>query len=238
MKSIQNYEQFKQVKQNPLNNSKSKQLYSFTKSPRFNYNGQRDNSPSFYSIKTDIASPNKGVSFGSGSKVDFSKLGTKTPGPGHYQLQYQKTNQIVNLKKHTMGTGRIQTKLKTEVPPVGIYEISNSMVQINKAPHFGLKLLPKNETCSPGPGKYDIQIKEHSKSFISGFGSGRQGFIIDETPGPQEYKPKSDMSPKYINSNWNNCQITKFSKVKRFGSNETITPGPGKYQIAGEFGIY
>ncbi|CAD8121557.1 unnamed protein product [Paramecium sonneborni] len=238
MKNPQNYDQFKSVKQNPLNNSKSKQLYSFTKSPRFNYKEKEDNQSSFYTIKTDILQSNKGVSFGSGTKVDFSKLGTKTPGPGHYQFQQQKTCEIVKLKKHTMGAGRLQTKLKTEVPPVGIYEVSQSMVQINKAPHFGLKLLPKNETCSPGPGKYDIQIKEHSKSFVAGFGSGRAGHSIDETPGPQEYSPRNQMAPKYSNSNWSNCQMTKFSKMQRFGSNETITPGPGKYQIAGEFGIY
>ncbi|CAK61738.1 unnamed protein product (macronuclear) [Paramecium tetraurelia] len=238
MKSLQNYEQFKQVKQNPLNNSRSKQLYSFSKSPRFNYKEKRDNSPSFYTIKTDLISPHKGVSFGSGSKVDFSKLGTKTPGPGHYQIKQSKTTQESNLKKHTMGVGRIQTKQKSEVPPVGLYQVTQSLVQVNKAPHFGLKLLPKNETCAPGPGKYDIQVKEHSKSFVAGFGSGRSGQTIEDTPGPLEYRPRTEMSPKYANSNWSNCQVTKFSKVQRFGSNATITPGPGKYQIAGEFGIY
>ncbi|CAD8196782.1 unnamed protein product [Paramecium octaurelia] len=238
MKSPQHQEQFKQVKQNPLNNSKSKQLYTFPKSPRFNYKEQRDNSPSFYQIKTDLVSPNKGVSFGSGSKVDFSKLGTKTPGPGYYQVQQQKLNQVTNLKKHTMGVGRTYTKQKSEVPPVGVYEVAQNLVQVNKAPHFGLKLQPKNETCSPGPGKYDIQVKEHSKSFIAGFGSGRSGQTTDDTPGPQEYRPRTEMSPKYANSNWTNCQTTTFSKVKRFGSNKTITPGPGNYQIAGEFGIY
>ncbi|CAD8100924.1 unnamed protein product [Paramecium primaurelia] len=227
-------ENFKQVKMNPLNNSTSKQLYSFSKSPRFNYKVNVDqNSSSFYEIKGTIGSPNKGVSFGLGTKVDFSKLSDKTPGPGSYKLEKEKTSTY--LQKHTMGIGRTYFKQKNDMPSVGKYNIASSIIKNERIPHFGQKIAMKDETCTPGPGKYDIQYKEHSQSVIYHPVSGRTSRTPDYIPGPQQYRPKTELSASYVNSNWSNCNVPKFSKEERFNSKQSSTPGPGKYQIPGEF---
>ncbi|CAD8111762.1 unnamed protein product [Paramecium sonneborni] len=232
-------ENFKQVKMNPLNKSTSKQLYSFSKSPRFNYKEKPDyvkNSAPFYEIKGTIGSPNKGVTFGYGTKVDFSKLCDETPGPGSYKLEIEQPK--TNIQKHTMGIGRTYYKQKNDIPDVGKYEIQSSLIKKEGVPHFGQKITFKAETCSPGPGKYDIQYKEHSQSLIYHPVSDRKSRTPDNIPGPQFYRPKTDFSANYVNSNWSNCNTSKFSKEERFSNKKSYKPGPGQYQIPGEFGIY
>ena len=77
--------EFYKIKKHPINNSKSKQLYSFPKADRFRYKTENNCSVSFYEIRDGFATQKKGVSFGYGNKTDFAKLSTPTPPPNYYQ---------------------------------------------------------------------------------------------------------------------------------------------------------
>ena len=98
-------EEYLQVNTGPVNQSKSKQLYSFPKSKRFAYKDFSNCSKSYYDIPSTFVTK-KGVGIGYGGKTDFTKLYTQTPAPGTYQLQkpvIQNGSKLI----HTFGSGRV-----------------------------------------------------------------------------------------------------------------------------------
>ena len=250
-----------------INNSTSKEMFSFPTTKRFP-DFIRDDSPFFYNIPTTITK--RSTSFGFGTKVAFPD-NNKYPGPGAYDqlLKINKKGRYIiselpNSIQNTFGS-EIRFKnnsTNTETPAPNAYNpeslikgngiIYNSRYKTKLGKSMGQRLRKIGEKLiTPGPGSYDhmnmnlegkYPSSTLSNSILNKFGNEKR-FIYskgNETPAPNAYWPESMTKGNGIiyNSRYN-TNLGKSMSWKLNELSKSTTPGPGAYEFFSEFeGFY
>lgn len=183
------------ISKNILNSSRSKQMYSFSKTKRF-YNSDSIGSATFYYNLPSVKSK-RATSIGYGSKSDFTK--ERNTNPPFYNLE-----RLFEGKKkgeapaYTIGLGREYFK-KTVV--------NNT--------------LSEPQYISPGPGKYNkmVEFGSDSPKYTIPKKSNRVTCLnkLGRTPGPGQYSCVNILG-KYYDSRLKNAPMIGWglSKSPRF----------------------
>ena len=184
-----------------------------------------------------------------GKDTSFSSNG---PGPGRYESS-------LNLSRSsccvTLSASRPEVFVSLANPGPGSYE--NHDIKSSKIKYsFSKTKRPEKKNQGPGPGRYEV--KNLSRSFSAKFGTAprKNLFQVQNTPGPNKYKPKivKDKGLSYSFSkkiavkigseipgpgahtvtNHDNSQKIKFSTSMRFiksyyEKDHMEKPGPGTY---------
>lgn len=144
-----------------LNNSSSTQAFSFSKLER-KFSPNKTPAPTDYSPEKSCLKDSIRYSCGKSERIDFTKLKTKTPGPGSYYREAQ--NKVLAGK---FGSAKRESKfvadtqapyLKIEPKPLGPFYSINGKRSERKAQQ------------TPGPGAYqvDLQFKPSSPAYSMG----------------------------------------------------------------------
>ncbi|KAL4443097.1 hypothetical protein ABPG74_002164 [Tetrahymena malaccensis] len=165
-----------QICNSPLNNSKSKQMYSFPKETRFKNNANSQSANVFYDLPSMRMT--RSTAIGYGSKYDFTKQNTRTPAPNAYE---QKMNTIQQAERKGWSFGLSRENMAKTSGPLGqlnLFSPGPGTYQVPSAlsrQAFTLRQRTaspdaKNTNLkSPGPGAYASlpAIKEDGKYFLS-----------------------------------------------------------------------
>lgn len=258
----------KKIHDSPFNLSPTKQLYSFTRSKRFNEKVSRSLcSRAFYDIPEKLYQGHKGTSLGYSQKYDFTKHSKNVPAPNAYVPGNLTIAEAVN-KKHgyTFGVSRDMFKQSGMV-----FHLKNAASIPGPDAYF--PALPKNQICASlksrialpeskqskiGPGDYSIPPAfQTGKPLIDSRHRNVKGVRfppIRKPEGGENQPPKTEvpeatlcsdtkfqMNGKgtYFNSKYHNTQSSAFPKQNRsMEVRKSDRPGPGYYQAPSEFGIY
>lgn len=241
-----------------INNSQSKQMYSFGKEERFPK--MKRNTDSFYTLPSTKMNRTAGIGYG--TKSDFTKKpGQKGITAGFYSILRDYDDYPAHMRGHSFrfGPGRNEVRINGEaygkkVPGPGNYGIAPRYKFGNGGPQFALKgklsydYSVKRQKGMPGPGTYNpiININKEGKYASSkirnmrvfSFGSPNDDrFKVrdNKVPGPC-YTMPSTLGRQY-NSRYINDRYTYLSgRIKYPGSKDNY-PGPGSYLPFSEFGI-
>jgi hypothetical protein len=239
-----------------LNDSTTKQAYSFGRAIRFKINEKKDDNYHFYDLP-ELKS-NRSTTLGYGKKGTSSNI----IGCGSNQL-YAAPSYFDPKKKnapsYTFGVSR-PTKRKQENSPGPIYNVAKKFGQGIPGYIFGTsgknnpRRLQRCSSSNPGPGAYyneknhNIGFNYNSKLINSGsvvIGKEKRFFIKDKdkTPGPGSYNIP-DLINKSGMINFNSKYVSiparsfvgkksqyKFKKVES-------SPGPGQYNFFSIFEGY
>ena len=185
-----------------INNSPSKQMYSFPLSKRFpDYN--EDSSQFFFEKSSTLSQRKASIGYGKRSTILLSKRG-KTDN--YYNIPPTiNANSKSGSPKYTFGFSR----------------------DICRYP----KCLDERKTPGPMNyfpyKKFGQNGLKYSMSFRYKYKKDPDNF-----PGPGTYEvPGLNKKGIYYNSNYRNIQVNKFSKTKRFTQYDWKTPGPGAYNF-------
>ena len=238
-----------------LNDSSTKQAYSFGRASRFKTSLRKDNLYHFYDLP-DIKNT-RGTTLGYGKKCDYDKL----VGCGSNQL-YAAPNYFDpkqhNAPVYSFGVSRPKPSRK-ENSPGPKYDVTNKTGYKLPGFVFGTAGLYKNRrlnrsTSIPGPGSYfneqnhKIGIDYNSKLLnLANVVIGKEkrffGKTKDQTPGPGSYNiPGLINKTGMINFNSKYISIPARSfigkrnnyKIKKIDS----SPGPGQYDFFSIFEGY
>ena len=237
-----------------LNDSSTKQAYSFGRAERFKQSKKMDNSYHFYDLP-DIRS-NRSTTLGYGKKGISSKI----IGCGSNQL-YAAPNYFDpkqhNAPVYSFGASRPKPS-RYENSPGPIYNVTN---KLGNGPGFvfgtsGLKNYKRMQRCSsvPGPGAYYNEENHkigfnYSSKLINSANViiGREKRFIkkekDKTPGPGAYNiPGLINETGIINFNSKYVSIPARSFIGRKNSYKVkkidSSPGPGQYNYFSIFEGY
>lgn len=199
-----------QIAKSPLNNSKSKYLYSFSRSPRFSDPKKTIDYP-MYNLTT-WRNP-RAASIGYGTKYDFTKE-NKDKCQNFYNISKDFNPKTSEAPCYTFGLGRSSFEK--------VYYESNKMIDKN----------------IPGPAKYSIlkPFGHEAPKYTLTFRQEDKGIKAkSKEPGPGEYKLVG-INPKgsYPSSNFCNTPNINFGNYteKRFNYSEKMkVPGPGQYEV-------
>ncbi len=238
-----------------LNNSKTKQAYSFGKSLRFSNNNKSDIFYHFYNLPS--LQSNRATSLGYGKKCEYNKINQGCGSnklysfPSYFDIKYH------NSPAYSFGLGKKLQKEKNKSPGP-IYNISSN---INKIPCviFGKEGLNINRKLKKnfsflGPGYY-FNEKNHeiNHSFTSNLMNsvnlviGKEKRFIDysknNTPGPGKYNIPSltnksgiIFNSKYISSPGKSFLGMK--NIRLIKRKKDFSPGPGEYNFFSIFEGY
>ena len=221
----------KTIHDHPLNSSKSKQLFSFSKSKRFPAPKTQYNTP-FYQKNPNLHKNTRTCSFGIGNKYDFTKKFINNPGPNHYKNEKNTIkNNLKKKKGKTFGfsrekclvIGHKSLKDFKKVPGVGTYNLKNYK-KSGKSCSFRIKTQISDKSCSLGPGKYNYipTIGENAKLNLSVFRS--DGFAKINPIGKNKSLLKNKMNFKNKENLKNGVFEAKFRVVnydEKFRINKT-----------------
>ena len=240
----------------PQNNSPSKFMFSFSKSPRFLKLKQDNKVDKFYNLPSTLNK--RSTAMGFGKKLNFIP---------------KNSSEFISIKryfdkgyqpglKYSFGVSRDKFMkvlcpgfhlIDLDIPGPGKYNIV-SKPGLN-SPKYTIR--PKceksnffnNRTLSPGPGHYStiVHMNSEGKYPLSGIpnvkkinlGNRRaKRFIykINDIPGPGMYKNKSLFGINY-NSKYNSGKFFSIHKKIKYVNKIDDTPGPGAYSSFSEFGI-
>lgn len=157
---------FKKIHDSPLNLSPSKQLYSFSRSKRFNdKTSQSLCGQAFYDVSNKIYQGHQGTGIGCGNKYDFTKHSKNVPAPNEYKPQNLTISESVG-KKHgyTFGVSRemfkqsemvFHLKNAATIPGPDAYfpKIQKTQACVTMKSRI---VKPENKAASIGPGQYVI----------------------------------------------------------------------------------
>lgn len=199
------------IAKSPLNNSKSKYLYSFSKAVRFGDESKQKAGGELYNIST--WRNNRSASFGYGGKYDFTKE-NKDKCQNFYNIakDFDPTKNT-GSPRYTFGMGRSHFEK--------VYYETNKSIDLNV----------------PGPCKYDYlkPFAQDSLKFSISFRHENKDFgSKSKFPGPGEYKIVGiNEKGVFPSSNFKNTASIKLSSGndKRFDYSSTNSPGPSKYEI-------
>jgi hypothetical protein len=212
-----------QISNSPLNNSTSKQMYSFPRANRFQQLNKSSSSNTFYyNLPSMIAT--RTTSLGKGGKYDFTK-----EHKGKNASFYNTPSDFDAKKPHSPA-----------------YSFGISRHYYDKVFYETTKMYDKNV---PGPGKYDY-LKPFGSNSLKFSIVGRPNKLnlsqSDKQPGPGQY-PTIAINPsgKYPLSSFKNSSSIIFGQnnAKRFNYTCNLiytlfinliddkNPGPDKYEI-------
>ena len=238
-----------------LNNSSTKQAYSFGRAIRFKNNKKKDNLYHFYNLP-EIRN-NRSTTLGYGKKCNYSQnIGCGSnqlyAAPSYFDPKYH------NAPVYSFGVSRPK-KTMEEKSPGPIYDVTNKFGA--EAPGYvfgtaGLKnyKILKRTSSVPGPGAYykeenhKLDVNYSSKLLNSGrviIGKAKRflGKERDKTPGPGNYNiPGLINSTGMLNYNSKYLSIPAWSfigkkngiKIKKIDT----SPGPGQYNFFSIFEGY
>ncbi|KAL4477634.1 hypothetical protein ABPG74_002784 [Tetrahymena malaccensis] len=239
-----------------INNSNSKQLYSFTKAKRFIYQKPAC-AQAFYDLP-DVKDKRSAL-MGSGQKVPISNTDKTIPSPQDYILKSYFEDSVQKQRGVSFKNGRDKTKFgnmfnNQGAPGVGQYIIKSDF---EKLANKGYTMMSKNQTQSlwnikapyPGPGSYNQINPIDPKQIVLSTMKKYQGYAIPHskrfanqrcsTPGPGQYNDdKQKLVGQYINSRQRSISGTRFTTENRnvFQVSKQPIPGPGSYRAYTEFG--
>jgi hypothetical protein len=200
------------ISKSPLNTSKSKQLYSFNRAPRFTDVRKKQTSEELYDISN--WKTNRSTSFGYGTKYDFTKE-NRDKCQSIYNTSTDFDPKKSSAPAYSMGLGRTYFDK--------VYYESNKMI----------------DKSIPGPGIYNYQkpFGSGSSKFSMSFrypDKSMEGNL--KNPGPGQYKNMSiNPKGKYVLSQYGNTPGVNFTdnKEKRFdySNRHHNYPGPGQYDL-------
>ena len=237
-----------------LNNSSTKQAYSFGRAIRFKNSEKKDNLFHFYDIPEKKS--NRGTTLGYGKKCNYSQI----IGCGSNQLyaapSYFDPNKH-NAPVYSFGVSRPQGS-KQEQSPGPIYNTSKKFGEGIPSYVFGTSGMKKNKSnrssSVPGPGAY-YNEKNHNLSVNSSsslinsanivIGKEKRFRIVgkDKTPGPGEYNiPGLINDTGMINFNSKYVSIPARSFLGKRNEyklrKQESSPGPGSYNFFSIFEGY
>ena len=234
-----------------LNDSSTKQAYSFGHAIRFRNNEKRDNFYHFYDLP-DIKST-RGTTLGYGKKCDYSKI----TGCGSNKLYAAPSYFDPKQHGYTFGVSR-PNKIRRDISPGPIYDVAR---KFGGGPGyvFGTSGMKKNRkllrnSSLPGPGayynekNYNIGNNYNSKLINSAsviIGKAKRFLKEDKykTPGPGTYNIPGLINKTGIinfNSKYTSLPARSFIgkrsdyKIRKIDS----TPGPGQYNFFSIFEGY
>ena len=252
-----------EISRSPINDSVSKQMYSFPKAERFpklsKNNGRTDqyySLPNIHSIRyttlgygqrSDFTASQKGInSKFYGNYSDFDPLHPHGPkfSFANGREKYEKVfieGSIPN-DKNVPGPG------KYFLPkPFGYDGIKFSMKGRNEEVKNNKNI---KKTEFPGPGEYPITVKINEKgkyavSNITNISSLKFGdkdkkrfvYNISKFPGPGKYELKPLFGKIFDSRYRSNSGITIGGRYKNIDSRSNY-PGPGSYRLPSDFGQY
>lgn len=246
----------------PVYVSKSKQLYSFSKSERFKKLILKNKCEKYYDPPSTKST--RSTSFGYGSRTRFDKR-DKSPCPGRYELQSDFDSATKKGKVYTFGTCREAYKkvyIKAhpvkdlDIPGPGTYDVRASPGKEAKKYTMRPRTAGNRDgTKTPGPGTYNMIQGTSAKGnqFLSNFSSSRASVFnprrssrfleiakeIRGKPGPGQYPIANTISQKgdYFNSKFKSSQCRVFGSEKREFQLKIRpgTPGPGSYGTVSNF---
>jgi len=198
------------IAKSPLNNSKSKYLFSFGKAQRFSDPKKQTDHP-FYNIS--VWRGDRSTTLGKGTKYDFTKE-NKDKCQNFYNVSKDFDPKTSEAPRYSFGLGRSHFEkcyyetnkmIDKSIPGPGIY---------NFVKPFGY-----------GSAKYSLSFRQEDKGIKA----------KSKEPGPGEYKIIG-INPKgvYPNSNFGNTPSITFgnNRDKRFKYDiDPKQPGPGAYDV-------
>eukprot|EP00830_Metopus_es_P001488 TRINITY_DN11284_c0_g1_i1.p1 TRINITY_DN11284_c0_g1~~TRINITY_DN11284_c0_g1_i1.p1 ORF type:complete len:313 (-),score=29.65 TRINITY_DN11284_c0_g1_i1:22-960(-) len=253
-----------QISSSPVNTSASKQLFSFSKAPRFNYTNNVYCNQPFYQLPE--TKDNRKTTLGIGPRNTLM-LKNISPSPGTYPLPSDFTKD--KKKGFQFGIGRdAYSKVfykesppqSTTAPGPGTYASTNSALK--SSPKFSMRTrtaefgIAASSKGIPGPGQYQLptsidpkgryQFAKYRNSAATLFNppssvrfKDTKGFV----PGPGQYSTPSAISKEgtYAISNFRSSGSIRFlqgSRAAISSSSSLLSPGPGSYRLPSEFGYY
>ena len=239
-------------KYSSIDNSPSKQKYSFPKAERFPkisiYGAM-----SFYNLPS--VRTKRSTTLGYGSRYNFAPKDSENT-PACYNYRYGVESNQPYSPKYSFGLGRENIKdnfQDNSIPGPGKYY--SPLKSIGKeGPKYSMKGKYYNSLNgsidSPGPGAYDPHTKMTSNGVfgIAGYknvqsydfsrGGERFKSKIERTPGPSEYKNNKSMFGNIYDSRFKSTHgIHMVFKHEVKDSRENY-PGPGSYERYGDFYKY
>jgi len=251
-----------QICNNPMNTSKSKMLFSFSKSPKFD-NSKPANNNAFYDLPSVRMS--RTTALGYGTKYDFTKNQLNNPAPNTYKLQDEfdtknkKKGYSFGLSREAMAVTGSQFIGDKASPGPGAYDTRESNKVAISYTFKGRTTAPEGLTTIrhvPGPGTYPAYdtLRPSGKYFVSKFkNSGASSFAPPRSsrfpathdgkyPAPGSYDLAPTISPKgsYYLSKFQSSMTRTFGHDKRSTTQTSMhgVPGPGSYRIPSDFGYY
>ena len=239
---------------NPLNHSKSKYMYSFSKAQRFPpITNSSLGEYKFYNLPS--MRTNRSTSIGYGSKYDFTKEAKfKSPVFYDYKSTFDQNNP--GAPRYSFGLGRDKMYKNTDISGPGPARY-NTRIPFGKDGikySMRLKLYRSASTGninSPGPAAYNIVNKINPKGiYISSKNENvhpvefskdktqRFNYKYKNTPGPSDYKYNSSMFGKIFDSRFKSTNGITIRPKRIVIDSRNDYPGPGAYKFFSEFGIY
>ena len=236
----------------PLNHSKSKYMYSFSKAQRFPVINRSYAANNFYNLPS--MRMKRSTSIGYGTKYDFTR-DAKSKSPVFYNFKSDFDPKRPNGPRYSFGLGRdrMYRAFDNSCPGPAKYNILKPFGKDGIKYTMRIKYTRTNSTdniWTPGPGAYSAVTKinpngtyivsknenVHPVEF-SKDKSERFNYHYDVTPGPSDYR-KSSLFGKIFESRFRSTNgITMRPKFKITDSRDCY-PGPGAYKFFSEFGIY
>ena len=238
-------------KYSSIDNSPTKQKYSFPKAERFPkisiYGAM-----SFYNLPS--VKNERATSFGYGSRYNFCKKNSETT-PSCYNYSYGVQSKQPYAPKYSFGLGRENMKNDTTdkcIPGPGKYyspikSIGDGSPKYTIRPKYKNSLYPRSD--SPGPAAYDPHTKMNSNGVyaIAGFKNvkshdfskgilNRFDYNKERTPGPAEYNNKTLIGNIYDSRFRSTHGIHMVFRHER--KDRDNYPGPGAYERYGDFYKY
>ena len=239
-------------KYSSIDNSPSKQKYSFPKAERFPkisiYGAM-----SFYNLPS--VRTKRSTTLGYGSRYNFVPKDAENT-PACYNYRYGVESKQPYSPKYSFGLGRENIKDNFQdksIPGPGKYY--SPLKSIGKeGPKYSMKGKYYNSLYgsvdSPGPAAYDPHTKMTSKGVfgIAGYknvqsydfskGGDRFKYKADKTPGPSEYKNNKSMFGNIYDSRYKSTQGIQMTFKHEIKDSKENYPGPGAYERYGDFYKY
>ena len=241
------------IRNSPLNNSKSKYMYSFSKAQRFPpINNSYQYGYKFYNLPS--VRMKRSTSIGYGTKYDFTR-GAKSKSPVFYNYKSDFDPKNPNGPRFSFGLGRelMYKSLDNSGPGPAKYDIRKPFgkdgIKYSMRIRF-YRSASQDYLGSPGPGAYSAVTKinpngtyivsknenVHPVEF-SKDKSERFNYRYESTPGPSDYRKNSMFGTIFDSRFRSHNGITMRPKYKVLDSRDNY-PGPGAYKFFSEFGIY
>jgi len=203
-----------EINKDLTNNSKSKHLFTFKKSPRFENQPSLTSNIPFEDLSYQLNQSNtgKGASIGYGQRVNYLTNNRKF-----------KTDVLYNLPTSFMKASPSYSFGKTPMNELKLYDKN---VKFNYNPDH------------PGPCDYNINIKNQHRNSPGYSLKGRNFYMkrlpIIPAPGYYNYNPEVGMIGKYVKSQKPNLKGTVFGRMKGiiwFENSlcQKSSVGPGEY---------
>jgi len=236
----------------PLNHSKSKYMYSFSKAQRFPLINSTSGKNIFYNLPSMRMT--RSTSIGYGTKYDFTR-DAKSKSPVFYNFKSDFDQKNPSGPRYSFGLGRecMYRAFDNSCPGPAKYDILRPFGRDGIKYTMRIKYNrtgSSDNIFSPGPGAYKPVTKINPEGTyivsknenvhpveFSKDKSERFNYHYEITPGPSDYK-KSSMFGKIFDSRFRSTNgITMRPKFKIVDSRDHY-PGPGAYKFFSEFGIY